>query len=62
MSDRKTTLRVMSYNLLADNAEGGYEWGTPIGERYKGVEACLQTRMPDVAGLQEEKEDLQEII
>ncbi len=53
MSDRKTTLRVMSYNLLADNAEGGYEWGTPIGERYKGVEACLQAKMPDVAGLQE---------
>ncbi len=48
-----TLLHIMSYNLLADNAEGGYEWGTPIDDRKDGVVACLKNNMPDVAGLQE---------
>lgn len=51
--NKEAEICVMSYNLLADNGEGGYDWGTPLEGRYEGAIKCLRKYAPDVAGLQE---------
>jgi len=47
------TIRVMSYNLLADNGEGGYDWGTPLWDRADNAIKCIKKLAPDVIGMQE---------
>lgn len=56
-----TNLRVMSYNVLMDNGEGGISWGRPMdslldgntGHRPDGAVACIQHYAPDVVMFQE---------
>ena len=56
-----TNLRVMSYNVLMDNGEGGISWGRPMeslldgntGYRPDGAVACIQHYAPDVVMFQE---------
>ena len=50
-----TDIRVMSYNTLVDNdeANGGWSWGKPIGDRPEKAAAAILYYLPDVIGLQE---------
>ena len=56
-----TNLRVMSYNVLMDNGEGGISWGRPMdslldgntGHRPDGAVACIAYYAPDVVMFQE---------
>lgn len=46
-------IRAMSFNLLADNGDGGFEWGTPLGNRADQAIDCIRYYMPDIIGIQE---------
>lgn len=48
-------IRVMSYNTLVDNdeANGGWNWGKPLGNRAEKAAAAITYYQPDVIGLQE---------
>ena len=48
-------IRVMSYNTLVDNdeANGGWSWGKPLGDRAEKAAAAINYYKPDVIGLQE---------
>ena len=48
-------IRVMSYNTLVDNdeANGGWNWGQPLGNRAEKAAAAIEYYKPDVIGLQE---------
>lgn len=48
-------IRVMSYNTLVDNdeANGGWSWGKPLGNRAEKAAAAITYYQPDVIGLQE---------
>ena len=48
-------IRVMSYNTLVDNdeANGGWNWGQPLGNRAEKAAAAINYYKPDVIGLQE---------
>ena len=48
-------IRVMSYNTLVDTdeANGGWSWGQPIGNRPEKAAAAIAYYLPDVIGLQE---------
>ena len=46
-------IRIMTYNLLADNSEGGFGWGTPLGDRAEHAIDCMRYYMPDIIGIQE---------
>ena len=46
-------IRAMSFNLLADNGDGGFEWGTPLGKRADQAIDCIRYYMPDIIGIQE---------
>ena len=48
-------IRVMSYNTLVDTdeANGGWSWGQPIGNRPEKAAAAIAYYQPDVIGLQE---------
>ena len=48
-----TDIRIMTYNLLADNSEGGFEWGPPLADRPNGAIGCVKYYAPDVIGFQE---------
>ena len=56
-----SNLRVMSYNVLMDDGEGGISWGRPMeslldgntGYRPDGAVACIQHYAPDVVMFQE---------
>jgi len=49
----KADVRIMSYNVLADNSEGGFDWGPPLADRPDGVVSCIEYYAPDVVGVQE---------
>ncbi len=48
-------IRVMSYNTLVDNdeANGGWSWGQPLGNRAEKAAAAILHYQPDVIGFQE---------